>query len=338
MHRVALALAVPSAAAFVHYPGPWRPNVQVAMADWSAGSMVAAQDDYGNWYAAEVLQTDQIRGYKVHYVGWEDYWDEWLDESKLAQLPDERPQTDVDLSPEVLAARREVALQSNDIWQFAQFAETFEGSFTGRTEWFGADGKATTTTDGAFSVVREDIAGESAHESWCAIVDSDMRLTPSDFRGDSERDLDATTTLGGTAANVNAFTTATKNQSTLVCDLWLRRGIKLLGLRVFYDRRGDAFNLSQAMVSRLLPAAIQKNIFPDKPEVGDGIRDPHPHLSLQPTLQLQLQDKVTCAFPTSIQDDARGVVRHAPSSTPNPPLRRFPSTGRSTTSVAKSTA
>lgn len=286
---------------------------------------MAAQDVYGVWYAAEVLARDERRSaYFVHYVGWEKSWDEWVQDSRLEALSggEFRPYAveagaEKVLSPEALAARQRESLLANDMWQFAQFAESFEGSFDGVAESYSPQGARLGCEPFSLYVARCDDEGSTAHGNWKTISTEtqqrwalhDVELRPIDFRGDSRRQLkNSPVSLGGTAANANAFTTAKRDQHSLVCDLWIRKGVKLLGLRVAYTRKSDQqLRLAGIDLAKLTPSGLPPQ--PDHPALGTGIPDPHPHFDAQSNLELRLPDKISCAFPAAISDDAKGVVR-----------------------------
>lgn len=290
--------------------------------EWSVGSMVAAQDAYGAWYVAEVLARDETRAaYFVHYVGWEESWDEWVQDWRLATLSGgEARSTEAELekalSPEALAERQRESLLANDMWQFAQFAESFEGSFEGVAESYSPDGKSLGLEPFSLSVARCDDEGGTAHENWKAVAAEtqqrwalhDVELRPIDFRGDSQRQLkNSLISLGGTAANANAFTTAKRDANSLVCDLWIRKGVKLLGLRVGYTRKShQQLRLTGVDLAKLTPAGLPPQR--DHPTLGSGIPDPHPHFNAQSNVELRLPDKITCAFPVAIGNADKGVV------------------------------
>lgn len=277
---------------------------------------MAAQDIHGVWYAAQVLETGKL-GYYVHYLGWEDWWDEWLEESRVMKA-EGIPQAAPVLSEESLAADRVRSLESNDLWQFDSFQKTFQGSIRGTSEsiYKGQSDKKSVT----MSFERCDGDGERAHESFAIGVREDgdsawplnVRLVPGDFRGDSFRSLEGGE-LGGTAANVNAFSTARfcqsaggeKSSFALVNDLWLRKGSSFLGLRVSY-REAQSDSVAQSWMldsARLFRLGDEQSLL----DFGTGLVDPHP--LTKDNIVVSSEDRVTCAFPETINKDSPGVVR-----------------------------
>ena len=47
------------------------------------GDKVVARDNVGNWLPAEILETDVTKGYKVHYIGYTDYYDAWVGNDRI---------------------------------------------------------------------------------------------------------------------------------------------------------------------------------------------------------------------------------------------------------------
>ncbi|KAJ8599149.1 hypothetical protein CTAYLR_008289 [Chrysophaeum taylorii] len=310
--------------AFVAVNPRSRPPVRRrSLEELSEGAIVAAQDEHGMWYNAQVLATSEDK-YLVHYLGWEDYWDEWLETSRIARIPGapKKPATEADLSPEAREAFRRKALEANDMWQFNHFSQTFEGAFEGTGERFDKTLASEASFAAALDLSRRDdvpdVEPETPHGVWAAVLDETrlpaggldffqtLELRPIDFRGDNVRALDDdAAVLGGTAANVNAFTTARASPSELVCDVWLRKDAKLVALRVTYAATDDDWIFARADVARLSPRGTPPD--PILPDLGTGIYDPHPLLNNgKPVHELFLPDKLTCAFPTRI--DGAGVI------------------------------
>jgi hypothetical protein len=57
-------------------PGPYK-----------VGDVLSARDSEGKWYASEIIDgKPSANTYKVHYCGWDDKWDEWLDPTRLRAI------------------------------------------------------------------------------------------------------------------------------------------------------------------------------------------------------------------------------------------------------------
>ncbi len=74
----AVAPAPPAAAAA---PSPAGLQTRVAT-DFPVGGVVEVLSS-GKWYGAKVLEADTARGWKIHYDGYSDSWDEWVGRDRI---------------------------------------------------------------------------------------------------------------------------------------------------------------------------------------------------------------------------------------------------------------
>ena len=279
------------------------------------GAFVAAQDIEECWYGAQVLAVKEDAAL-VHYLGWEDHWDEWLEASRLAVMPKEQKPvvTEEDLSPEAFEARRKAGKKMNNLWQFGQFSESFCGfSFEGTCDRYvlvEESLKLVRTHEASVKSTRLDTLASSEKPKTAKEVDdrhanlyadfieknifltedtttSRLELRPIFFEHDDDSTRDFF------AANADSFTTARLlKDEVLENDIWVKRGDRLLGLRVAYSKKGDDYVFEYADVRKLASPGttfLQENLF------GTGIHEPHPYLTN--SLELRLPDAITLAFP-----------------------------------------
>ena len=53
---------------------------------FKVGDKVEAIRSFGNWYPAQVLETNPTKGYKVHFIDWSDYWDKWVVDDMIRKI------------------------------------------------------------------------------------------------------------------------------------------------------------------------------------------------------------------------------------------------------------
>src|SRR5207248_1308543 len=85
---------------------------------YQIGDFIEAKDFQGNWYVSQVLDR-KPRSYRVHFCGWEDRWDEWVDTSRMRRVS--RPKLAV-------GERYEVEWQPNQ-WYLATVTRAAEDYF-----------------------------------------------------------------------------------------------------------------------------------------------------------------------------------------------------------------
>eukprot|EP01083_Nonionella_stella_P188586 695442_1 len=59
--------------------------------EMTTGDAVDVLDKHGGWYMAEILDTDEAKGLKVHFTNWKDRYDEWIvreEQYRMAPLND----------------------------------------------------------------------------------------------------------------------------------------------------------------------------------------------------------------------------------------------------------
>jgi RNA binding activity-knot of a chromodomain/Caspase domain len=89
-------------------PGPYK-----------VGDVLDARDSEGKWYASEIIDGKPSAGsYKIHYCGWDDNWDEWVDSSRLRPIV--KPKLNVGQHYEVLWEKK---------WYPATITKTVEDYF-----------------------------------------------------------------------------------------------------------------------------------------------------------------------------------------------------------------
>lgn len=64
---------------------PDRPAPPKAEGRWQAGDFVDACDREGQWYVSQVLAVKDGK-YRIHYLGWEAKWDEWVGPEKVRAI------------------------------------------------------------------------------------------------------------------------------------------------------------------------------------------------------------------------------------------------------------
>ena len=89
-------------------PGPYK-----------IGDVLDARDSEGKWYASEIIDGKPSAGsYKVHYCGWDDKWDEWVDPTRLRAIV--KPKLNVGQRYEVLWEKK---------WYLSTITKTVEDYF-----------------------------------------------------------------------------------------------------------------------------------------------------------------------------------------------------------------
>ena len=89
-------------------PGPYK-----------IGDVLDARDSEGKWYSSEIIDGKPSAGaYKVHYCGWDDKWDEWVDAKRLRAIV--KPKLNVGQQYDVLWEKK---------WYPATITKTVEDYF-----------------------------------------------------------------------------------------------------------------------------------------------------------------------------------------------------------------
>jgi len=279
------------------------------------GAMVSAQDQFEQWYAAEVVETRQNEdGYttaaSVKYLGWEDWPVEWVRRDQLGYMPKVKPIIpDEMLPPEQLARKLAETKRSKETYQFQKFREAFAGDYAvalGERYVEGAQGlEIAATFPGSLSVafrVRDE--GATAHDGWA--LDLEEARGPLEFldafgdavAGPAGADGEALALgreellpetfggvtngafkLGGATANGEAFSCARADADRLAAEVWLASEDRIVQLRVLYARGAEGYAFRFCDVARLVRTSAP-GLGPDDAldEIGVGVYDVHSRL------------------------------------------------------------
>jgi RNA binding chromodomain-containing protein len=58
---------------------------------FKAGDKVEVRDNDGSWLLSQVLETDPVKGFKIHYIGWDAHWDTWVGNDRIRTVGSTKP-------------------------------------------------------------------------------------------------------------------------------------------------------------------------------------------------------------------------------------------------------
>lgn len=95
-------------------PTAKKTPAESAKHNWKIGSILEARDAHMNWYKARVIQLDEANSrVKIHYLGWNARYDQWLEVNSdaIRPLADEEPEK---VAPKVEEMVRDEVVKENE--------------------------------------------------------------------------------------------------------------------------------------------------------------------------------------------------------------------------------